>query len=320
MIFCIGATPAVQRVMVFRQLVPDAVNRATTTLDGAAGKSINVAKVLQTFGEEPLATGFLGGDRGQFLRSVLENKGIRSDFVAVAPRTRQCITVIDESGGTITELVEESQPVAPEDYEKLVATVRLHVSQSASSGAPACRAVVMSGTVTPGGPIDFYRQCTEMAHEVRALSIVDAHGPTLLEALKAGPGLVKPNRAELAAMVGRNFKDDAAVASTMRDLHQLGSQRIVVTAGTDPVLAFDGRTLWRIQSPRIRALNPIGSGDAFTAGLVSRLARGDDLGEACCWAAATGAANALTLMPGELNLQDVDRLMREVTLERVSPA
>src|SRR5438128_5929911 len=111
MILCIGTTPAAQRVMVFRSLVLDAVNRAATTLDGAAGKSINVAKVLKALGERPLATGFLGGDRGEELRRLLTSKGIEMDFITVSPQTRQCITVIDESAHTITELVEESRPV-----------------------------------------------------------------------------------------------------------------------------------------------------------------------------------------------------------------
>jgi hypothetical protein len=45
--------------------------------------------------------------------------------------------------------------------------------------------------------------------------------------------------------------------------------------------------------------------------------RGDDLGEACRWAAAAGAANALTLLPGEVEFEDVKRLVRETTVERV---
>src|SRR5208282_1639928 len=101
-ILCLGTTPAVQRVMVFRKLALDAVNRAATTLDGAAGKSINVAKVLKTLGEQPVATGFLGGDRGEFLRMALREKGIESDFVTVSTWTRQCLTMIDESAGTHT--------------------------------------------------------------------------------------------------------------------------------------------------------------------------------------------------------------------------
>src|SRR5438067_9362733 len=100
MILCIGTTPAAQRVMVFRKLTVDAVNRAVTTLDGAAGKSINVAKVLKALGEDPLATGFLGGETGESLRALLRARGIEMDFVIVNAPTRQCITVIDESAGT----------------------------------------------------------------------------------------------------------------------------------------------------------------------------------------------------------------------------
>jgi tagatose 6-phosphate kinase len=92
---------------------------------------------------------------------------------------------------------------------------------------------------------------------------------------------------------------------------------VIVTAGREPALAFDGKIFRRIVSPRIKAVNPIGSGDAFTAGVVWRLLRGDDLGEACRWGAAAGAANALTPLPGELNRKDVNRLAKEVRVRRI---
>ena len=312
MILCVGTTPAVQRVMIFHKLMLDAVNRAVTTLDGAAGKSINVAKVLKVLGEEPVALGFLGGDRGEHLRALLTEQGIEFDFVTVTARTRQCVTVIDQSAGTHTELVEESRPVDPADFEKLLTIVRRRVNGS--------RAVVMSGTITPGGPTDFYLHCTRIAHEAGAIAVVDAQGAVLLEALKAGPDLVKPNRPELAATVGRELKDEAAVMQAMRELGERGAQRVVVTAGKESALAFDGRVFWRIAAPRVAALNPIGSGDAFTAGLIRQLVRGEDLGEACRWGSAAGAANALTAMAGEVNREDVERLVREVKVERIQLA
>ena len=295
--------------MVFPKLAIDAVNRAVRTLDGAAGKSVNVAKVLKSLGEQPLATGFLGGDRGADLRTLLQAREIEIDFIEVNARTRQCITVIDESGATQTELVEESQPVPEADYDALARVVQKLI--------PSCRAVVMSGTLTPGAPADFYLRCTRMANESGALTIVDAQGPALIEVLKAAPGLVKPNRSELAATLGHDLKEEAVALSAIRDLCDRGAQRAVITAGRAPALAFDGRKSWRIRSPRITAVNPIGSGDAFTAALVSRLLRGDDLGEACRWASAAGTANALTIMAGEINLNDVQRLLREVAIEEI---
>jgi len=103
----------------------------------------------------------------------------------------------------------------------------------------------------------------------------------------------------------------------MHDLCQRGAQRVVVTAGAEPALAFESGKLWRIRSPLVAVCNPIGSGDAFTAGLVWRLLRGDDLGEACRWGSAAGAANALTPLAGQLEYQDVQRLVCQVKLERL---
>ena len=132
--------------MFFRQLRLDSVNRAHRTMEGAAGKSINVAKVLKALGEAPLATGFLGGVRGKEVQQVLKSKGIVADFVSVAAPTRECITIINESNRTITELVQESGAVQATDYESLKNVIARHL--------PQCRALVMSGTlVDPDGSL-----------------------------------------------------------------------------------------------------------------------------------------------------------------------
>jgi len=117
--------------------------------------------------------------------------------------------------------------------------------------------------------------------------------------------------------VGRSLKDEAEVMWAMRELCERGAERVVVTAGKEPALAFEGGSFWRIIGPAITAVNTIGSGDAFTAALVWRLVGGEDLGEACRWASAAGAANALTLMPGEVERAAVEGLRAAVRVERV---
>jgi tagatose 6-phosphate kinase len=295
--------------MSFRKLTLDSVNRALGTLDGAAGKSINVAKVLKALGKRPVATGFLGGDRGVVLQELLEDRGIECEFIPVPARTRQCITVIDETCGQQTELVEESAAVKSAYYARL-----LRVIERRAAG---CKAVIMSGTITPGGPVDFYERCTNIGSAAGALTVVDAKGPVLLQSLQARPGLVKPNRAELGATLGKKLESQPESLRAMLTLHERGAERVVVTAGKGPTLASDGRRTWRILSPRVRAVNPIGSGDAFTAALTWRLVGGDNLGEACRWAVAAGAANALSAMPGELDPEDVRRLVRSVRVEKI---
>lgn len=309
MILCVGATPAVQRVMVFSKLTLDSVNRASTTLDGAAGKAVNVAKVLKALGNESVVTGFLGGERGRYLRGILAAHGVNMDFIEVPAPTRQCLTILDQATGAVTELVEESKAVDPSEYGQLQQPIRSVLAN--------CRAVVLSGTITPGGPVDFYYNCVQMANEAGALAVVDAQGALMLEALKAQPDLVKPNRTELAASLGWQVESEKEIVSAMKELNARGARQVVITAGKNPTLAFDGRSFWRVHPPRIKAVNPIGSGDACTAALTWRLLLGDGLGEACRWGAAAGAANALTLMAGEVTREEVDRLVRQVKIESI---
>jgi len=295
--------------MRFDNVEVDRVNRATQTIEGAAGKSVNVAKVLKILGETPLATGFSGGSRGAFVQRALENLGVATEFVQVAGETRECITVIDLLAGTQTELVEESPPA---DFKAFIELLGIIEQQIAS---PNCQAMILSGTVAPGGPSDFYLRCSRLAEEHKVLTVVDAQGSALLETLPNEPGLVKPNLKELADSLNREITGESDALEAMQELHQRGARNVLVTAGSAASLAFDGRSAWRVRNPVIEVVNPIGSGDAFTAGLVCQLVRGASLGEACRWGAAAGAANALTLMAGDLDRAEFERLLPQVEVE-----
>jgi fructose-1-phosphate kinase PfkB-like protein len=88
MILCLGTTPVMQRTMVFQRVQLDAVNRAVEVRETASGKSVNVARVLHRLGEAVVATGFLGGDSGTFVRADLKAACVRHVFVAVGTKTR----------------------------------------------------------------------------------------------------------------------------------------------------------------------------------------------------------------------------------------
>jgi tagatose 6-phosphate kinase len=297
--------------MRFARFQVNAVNRAGETWDGFAGKAVNVAKVLHALGETPLLTGFIGGDSGQRLEAALAARGLRQDWVRVDAPTRQCITVVDEAAGTVTELVEESRPVPAEAYARLWNIVNAHL--------PKCRALILSGTLTPGAPPDFYARCVARARERGVWTVVDTQRAALREALAARPTLLKPNRHELEALMERPLTDDAALAQAMHELQQQGAEAVLVTAGSRPALLAAGGRWWRLTPPTVQAVNPIGSGDALTAALAARRLRGDDWPEACRWGMAAGAANALTWMPGELDPAAAARLRDAVEVKEITP-
>lgn len=305
MIICLGTTPAVQRVMVFKKLEIGEVNRAVEVHQDVAGKSVNVAKVLAALQKPVLASGFVGGERGEFIRAELGRRGISHDFVSVTPQTRLCVTILDQDAQTITELVEESQAVAESAWEELLAIV---------SKLSRAQMLVLSGTLAGGARPAFYRQCME---STQLPAIVDTQGQVLLESLKARPLVAKPNRKELGVALGVSVDSDSSLQSAMIELVERGAKNSVITLGADGAMAFDGREFSYITAPKVKAINSVGSGDAFTAGLASALVDGQSLPEACRLGAACGAANALTLMAGEVRAEDVKSLLEQTTVQRV---
>jgi len=299
MILCVGTTPVFQRTMKFERLRLDEVNRAVEVTEYASGKAINVARVAHTLGEEIIVTGFLGGDTGKFIRADLAACGVANDFVDVAPKTRTCITILDQHHQHVTELVEEAQRVERQAWEQLDAKI--------DELLPRAKMMVLSGSLPPHAPDDFYARCVRKANGRGVRTIVDASGPPLIAALGARPMIVKPNRAEFT----RTFGASEIPPRVSGD----GAEWVVVTEGKAGASVSDGKHSWRIGSPQVQAVNPIGSGDAVAAGLAVALVRGQAMPDACRLAIACGAANAMTPKAGHVLPADVELLQQKVDVE-----
>ncbi len=89
----------------------------------------------------------------------------------------------------------------------------------------------------------------------------------------------------------------------------------IVTDGPHGVLAQVAGKHYRVEPPRIEAVNPIGSGDSLVAGLVT--AHLDDLDPAATLrrAVATAVANALVWDAGAVEPDEVCRLEPLVKVE-----
>ena len=306
MILTLGTTPAVQRSMLFDRLVIDGVNRTGDVQQYASGKSINAARVLRTLGHDVTCTGFVGGDGGEFLLTDLDDAQIQHNFVRVDQPTRLCITLVDRSNKTATELIEESHELPPHDFEQLLLQFKELL--------PTATAVMLCGSLPPKAPQNFYADCVNAAISAGKPVLLDAAGEPLQQALAARPTIVKPNRHELSRTINAPVETDAELKSAISNLLKLGPQWVVVTNGAKETVVSDGKSFWKIFSPKIAVVSPIGSGDSFAAGLIAGMTRGQTVPEACRLAAACGGANAMTPLAGHLNQSDVDALMANITI------
>lgn len=287
MILAAGLSPAWQQTYVFDAVERGEVNRAQEAPRCASGKSVNVALAVAAVGAPARLLTVIGGGCGELLVADCRRHAIDCHFVRIRRETRVCTTLLDQARGEATELVEEMPRIEPDELEAFRAAYA-----AALVGA---QAVVLSGSLPPGAPRGLI---FEMAAQVAVPVVLDVRGAELREALAAQPWLVKPNRRELAATVGRELATAEEVFDAAEELRRAGAQRVVITDGARSLLAIDDRgARIVIEPPRVTVVNPIGCGDCLAAGLAMSAVAGEALEIGLRRGMALAAANAETLLP-----------------------
>jgi 1-phosphofructokinase family hexose kinase len=268
------------------------------------GKGVNTAFVLHCLGEPVTATGLLGGDAAAHIRTGLAGAGIQDRFVPIARSTRRTVVILEAQDSTATLFNEPGPLVSSEEW----AALRAEIERLATDVS----VLTFSGSLPGGVGTDGYADLVSAARAAGdARVVVDTSGPALTAAAAAGPDLMKPNRAELAAAIGR---DDAARGAA--ELRHLGAKAVVVSAGADGLLLSTDAFVLQAGLADPLVGNATGAGDAAVAALARALARpgADPLtdGEAARMmlveAVAVSAAAVLSPVAGAVDVDDVERL------------
>ncbi|MFD7057321.1 PfkB family carbohydrate kinase [Streptomyces mirabilis] len=89
-------------------------------------------------------------------------------------------------------------------------------------------AVVLSGSLPPGLPVDAYASLIAMARARGVPALLDAEGEALTAALAAAPDVVKPNAHELAGVIGGSDPEAGAAAPSAA-----GARGLVASPGPE---------------------------------------------------------------------------------------
>lgn len=307
MIVAAGLSPAWQQILEFDDFAPGEVNRARQAVWCSSGKVLNVGLALGHLGAPSTTVALVGGSPRAAIEQEFAELGFARRWVAASLPTRVCTTLLDRATGQTTELVQNAAAVTAEE----LAEFRRQYAEVAA----AAQLRVLSGSLPPGTPPTFFRELLQAAP---GTAILDARGPELLAALEERPLLVKPNREELARTVGRPLSDEADLWRAMREIVERGAEWIVVTDGRGDLFGTNARESYRWTPVRVPTVNPIGCGDCLAAGLADALAEGCDVPAAVAFGIAAAADNAAQLLPGRLDRQRIERLERQVMVERLA--
>ena len=137
--------------------------------------------------------------------------------------------------------------------------------------------------------------------------------------------MVTPNEPEAEELVGHEFADDEDRAIGMREIIDVGAADALMTrpSGCLALLhtgAASDRTLFsaQIEPGVVETRSTVGSGDAFLAGLVAARYSGREPEDCVRFAVACGAESVQHFGAGVLDAREVDRLLHDVRVERLS--
>ena len=259
-IVTVTLNPAVDQVIEVDRLVAGSMHRAASSRAMTGGKGINVARVLNGFGMEVVATGFLAGGGGAMVSQTLQQEGIDSRFLLVDGDMRVNLKVQDRLGGKTTEINQPGFAVEASHFTALLEAVGTLLGDA--------EALVLTGSLPPGCPPEAYRRLGILAGEKGVPVFLDADGENLKWGVSALPFAVKPNEQELAQYSGLPLRNDRDWVLAMRGLETNGVRHVAATMGLDGVMMLDGDKAWHAQALRIQTACATGAGDAALAAMI----------------------------------------------------
>lgn len=307
MILSAGLTPAWQQILVFTEFREGQVNRAAQALWCASGKVLNAGIAAHHLGGPSLTLSTLGGVAGEQIDAEFDTLGVPHRWVPTRCATRVCTTILDATQGTITELVENGRPLQADELQQFAAAYVEHVARAA--------VVVLIGSLPQDTPHSFYRQLLE---HTACPVVLDFRGPGLLAVLDLQPEVIKPNREELAATVGRPLDDEPSLLAAMRSLNDRGARWVVVTHGPQAVLVSSAQIAYRLTPrPLPQIVNPIGCGDALAATIAWALRDGQSPVDAVRLGLAAAAQNACQLLPCRIDPRTLPASADAITVDEI---
>jgi len=308
-IVTVTPNPVLDRTLTVPRIVFNEVTRATAARLDWGGKGFNVSRALQALDVESVAMGFIGGATGRVLERGLNDMGIATDFVPIAGETRTNIVITDADARRYVKVNEAGPEVRPEELAAFLARVRERVRPG--------DIWVLSGSLLPGAPSDFYAQLIALLQAEGAKALLDASGEPLRLGCAARPYLVKPNVVEAEEVTGREIRSDAGILDAAEFFPNQGIELVALSLGAGGLLLASEQRAVRARPPDVQARNPVGAGDALLAGITWALAQELPLEEIARWGVASGTAAAVREGVSVGTRAEIEALYKQVQIEQM---
>ena len=308
MIYTVTLNPALDRFILVEQLLTEDTTRILSEKPYAAGKGIDVSRVIRELGGQSVALGLVGGYDGLQLEGLLINAGVMTGFTRISGETRTNIILREQAKGRQYAI----SAAGPEIKATEIGMFYQHVDQIRDMDY-----LILSGSLPRGVSPNLYGQLILAGKKKGAFILLDADGPALHEALDYQPTCIKPNIYELSRLAERELQTESEIFGFCEQIHRRGIAYIIVSRGKAGLLLSSAEQRIKAVAPPVEVDSTVGAGDSVVGGFALAHSRGKDLGDCMRLACAAGTATAQTPGTELCHRADVEAILPRVDLSEV---
>ncbi|QIL86920.1 1-phosphofructokinase (plasmid) [Vibrio sp. HDW18] len=254
----ITLNPALDLTGSLNQLNVGSVSLVEQSALHAAGKGVNVAKVLSELGAEVTVTGFLGRDNQELFCQLFEQLGVKDQFIRIAGATRINVKLVEQQG-TVSDINFPGITVTEDDIAAFEATL-LRLAQDHDY-------FVLAGSLPQGISPQRCAGWIEQLHRMNKKVLFDSSRDALMAGLEAKPWLIKPNDEELSQWCGRELSTLSECQQAANELAAKQIENIVISMGANGVMWLHQNQWLHAKPPKMHVVSTVGAGDTLVAGL-----------------------------------------------------
>lgn len=303
MYLTVTLNPALDKIVYIDHLKIGEVNPIEIRETLAAGKGVDVSKVLRDLGHPVTACGFIGNNHAAIFERLCITRSINDRFTRIKGQTRTNIHMLDCDGHE-TELLEPAPDISEKEWKYFI--------ERLGQIMEGCDMVAICGSVPHSITPQMLSEMFSLIERYNVPVLVDTHGPALDVALTKRPHLVKFNLEKIRKQLGKYNVTIDEVTSYARELLKFGVQNVLVSLGKDGALLYNKDGILKADAPQVEVVSTIGCGDAMVASVAESLKHQRSAEEMLRHSVAISSANCLTTESAKIDIDTYKALLEQV--------
>lgn len=305
-IITVSLNPALDVTLWITSMDFNEPNKATGEQIYAGGKAVNIARVLTSLGEGPLALGMVGEDNSQMFQRLLDGDRVAYDFVSCPGAIRENLTLVIPDK-RVLKVNRAGFPVSRDAMDQ----VKRRLLEEVQCDGQVL--LVFAGSLPPNITAEAYKAFILSLKWDNVKLAIDTSVFKAKDFAELRPFIIKPNLPEFRQICGSNLPTEQSILkSAQRMAEQV--DHVLVSLGAKGLLYASRTQALRLASPPAAVRSTIGAGDTLLAAFIYCLQQGKSPADAAAYAVAAGTASVMLEGTGVIEGQMAEELLPRVQI------